>query len=330
MNGERPLLPKAALLETWKDAMEDFISLRKAEGAAPRTIQGYRENIGSFFKKYPTAWEGTCRKCLLHYLSQEGISPATYNARLKVLHPFFRFCVSEGVFPFSPAEGLKYRREEARIIDHSIDAIKKLLSVMEARTFTGTRDRALFLFSLDTGARPGETLQMRPSDIDLRERKAIIRPATSKTRTGRSVFFSRETAAALLSILAFRKKEWNDSVPLFCARQGTPWNSRAWTGQLSRYAKKAGLPRFSAYDIRHQHAITFLRNGGNLMTLQREMGHTDLEMTRRYLAITEEDIRKDHEKASPVTSLLTKEKGVKRTPLIVVKEKRKNPPLKIA
>lgn len=308
MNPKTNLPAEASPLETWKEAMQDFIALRKAQGAAPRTIQGYRENISSFFRKYSAAWDGPCRRCLLHYLSQDGISPATYNVRLKVLHPFFRFCVSEGKFPYSPADGLKYRREEARIVDHPLEDIKRLLSVIRLENFTGTRDRALFLFSLDTGARPGEALQLRPCDIDLNGKKAVIRPATSKTRTGRSVFFSGETAGSIRSLLAFRKREWDDSVLVFCTRQGTPWDSRGWTGQLARYAKRAGLSRFSAYDIRHLHAITFLRNGGNLMTLQREMGHADLEMTRRYLAITEEDIRKDHEQASPVASLLTQGK----------------------
>lgn len=309
MNEKVNTLLKAPSLETWEEAMDEFISLRKAQGAAPRTIQGYRENIASFFRKYLTAWNGPCRKCVLHYLSQESISPATYNARLKVLHPFFRFCVGEGVFPFSPADGLKYRREEPRIIDHPIEDIRKLLSVIERESFSGTRDRALFLFSIDTGIRPGEALQLKPSDIDLHKRRAIIRAATSKTRTGRTVFFSPETAEAILLVLAFRRREWEDSIPVFCTRKGTCWNSRGWTGQLARYAKKAGLSRFSAYDIRHQHAITFLRNGGNVMTLQREMGHSDLDMTRRYLAISDEDVRLAHTKVSPVASLLSRPLG---------------------
>lgn len=86
MNEKVNTLLKAPSLETWEEAMDEFISLRKAQGAAPRTIQGYRENIASFFRKYPTAWNGPCRKCVLHYLSQESISPATYNAQIGRAH----------------------------------------------------------------------------------------------------------------------------------------------------------------------------------------------------------------------------------------------------
>jgi hypothetical protein len=38
--------------------------------------------------------------------------------------------------------------------------------------------------------------------------------------------------------------------------------------------------------------------------LQREMGHSDLDMTKRYLALSEDDLREAHAKASPLNSLL--------------------------
>ena len=289
--------------ESWEEALSRFVAWRKAQGAAPRTIQGYKENISLFFKRFPLAWSGRCRECLLMFLSQEGISPATYNARLKVLHPFLRFCVFEGAFDRSPAEGLKYRREEARIIDHPISDIKKMISSMREDTFPGLRDRALFLLSFDTGIRPGEALQLRVSDVDCRAGTAIIRPGTSKTRTGRAVFFNPTTAGAIQRVINVRPEEWGKEIPIFCTSYGTPWNSRAWTGQLSRYAKKAGLPRFSAYDIRHQHAIQYLRNGGDAFTLQKGMGHHTMSMTRKYLALSDDDLKRVHEKASPVAAI---------------------------
>jgi len=291
--------------ETWEDALSRFVAWRKAQGAAPRTIQGYKEKVSLFFKRFPFAWSGRCRDSIMLFLSQEGISPATYNARLKVLHPFFRFCVYEGVFDRSPAEGMKYRREEARIVDHPISEIKKLLSVIREDTFPGLRDKALFLFSLDTGTRPGEALQLRPSDIDCRTGKAVIRAAISKTRIGRNVFFTPATSRAIQQVISIRPEEWEKDTPVFCTSYGSPWNSRGWTGQLSRYARKAGIQRFSSYDIRHLHAIQYLRNGGDVFTLQKGMGHNNLSMTRKYLALSDDDLRIAHEKASPVLALFS-------------------------
>lgn len=294
--------------QTWQDGMTRFLSWRKSQGAAERTLSGYKENIILFFKRFPTAWSPACRECLMEHLSQEGISPSTYNVRLKVLRPFFEFCVNEGVFSSSPAEGLKYRRESPRIVDHAMEDIKKILDAIGAETFATLRDSTLLLLQLDTGVRPSEALQLRPSDVDLHTRRAFIRPATSKTRQGRTIFFSESTWSMLKRLVEVRPEEWSNDLPLFCTGYGEPWNTHSWTVQLRRYAEKAGLKRFSAYDLRHQHALEALRNGMNVFELQKGMGHSTLSMTEKYLALSLDDLRKAHEKASPVKALFPEKK----------------------
>lgn len=289
---------------TWEDCLSRFLAWRKAQGVAPRTLLGNSENITLFFHRYPLAWSGTCRECIASFLSQDGITPATHNIRLKSLRPFFEFAAREGAFSESPAAEFKYRRGAAsRIVDHSMDDVKKILDVIGTDTFPTLRDTALLLFSLDSGIRPSEALQLRPSDIDTHLRRAVIRASTAKTRQSRTVFFSERTAAVMDRLIQVRPEEWENAVPVFCTSYGGQWNTHAWTVQLRRYAQKTGLKRFSAYDLRHQYAIQYLRNGGDVFTLQRGMGHSTLSMTEKYLALSDEDIRRAHEKASPVAAM---------------------------
>lgn len=79
---------------------------------------------------------------------------------------------------------------------------------------------------------------------------------------------------------------------------------------MARYSKKLGI-RVTPYDLRHSFAIIYLRNGGNVFTLQRTMGHTDLNMTKRYLALDGDDLRNELEKSSPINSLIKRKKRVK-------------------
>lgn len=50
---------------------------------------------------------------------------------------------------------------------------------------------------------------------------------------------------------------------------------------------------------RHTFAVNFLRGGGNLFELQQLMGHTDLTVLRRYMALAEADLAEAHRAASP-------------------------------
>lgn len=299
--------------KNWEEALSRFVTLKKAQQYAPKTIEGYVENVRAFYRRYgEKAWGDSCRDCLLNYLAQDGIAPSTYNVRLKTLRPFFAYCVLEGGLASNPTDGLKFRHEEPRMVDHSLETLQAMVAVMDTTKFTGLRDKALFFLSLDSGIRPSEALQLKVEDIDTSLCRCTIRGTTAKTRRNRVVFFSMPTAELVKKLIDVRPPEWDVSRPVFCSSYGEPWETREWTRQLDRYAKKAGVKRFSAYDLRHQHAIQFLRNGGDVMTLSHEMGHANLTMTQKYLALADEDIQKTHAKASPINNLFPKRKRLGR------------------
>jgi site-specific recombinase XerD len=69
---------------------------------------------------------------------------------------------------------------------------------------------------------------------------------------------------------------------------------------ISRICKRAGVPVYSPHDFRHTFAVNYLRNYPNIYALQQMLGHSSLDMVKRYLVISEGDLKNAHLQASPV------------------------------
>ncbi|WP_268921745.1 tyrosine-type recombinase/integrase [Metabacillus schmidteae] len=77
---------------------------------------------------------------------------------------------------------------------------------------------------------------------------------------------------------------------------------------MDGYSKEIFL-KIRPYDLRHAFAIMYLRNGGNAFSLRKVMGHENMDMTKRYLNITGQDLREVHQHASPLNNLIPKKKS---------------------
>ena len=67
---------------------------------------------------------------------------------------------------------------------------------------------------------------------------------------------------------------------------------------MKRLCKRLGFdpPARTLHAFRHSFAVNYLRRGGNVFHLQRVLGHSSLEMTRRYGNLLTEDLQAVHER----------------------------------
>jgi site-specific recombinase XerD len=118
----------------------------------------------------------------------------------------------------------------------------------------------------------------------------------------RLVFIGRKTIRAIRSYLRAR----HDNNPAFWVSiHGDRMTYAALRCLLRRRAQLIGLKEIpTPHDFRRAFALVMLRNGVDIFALQKLMGHSDLQVLRRYLAQTDQDIQTAHMRGSPVDNNL--------------------------
>lgn len=299
---------------SWQEAMEYFVLFKRSQGLSERTIEDYRYHISHFFETAETSlgdYERLRLDVLRYFAESASFSPATFNMRLKKLKVFFSWATAEGIIPANPLAEVPKRKEDERPRNVEPEILEKLLSLPDKATFTGLRDYALLLLVLDTGIRPKEALSLTASDFNFRALEVTIPANAAKTRVSRTLPLSPVTCEAVRHLLMARHPEWTEQTPVFCTEDGKRMNHNAWDRRLQLYSERLNV-KVRPYDLRHSFALLYLRNGGNAFSLQKMLGHTTLTMTKRYVALTQQDLKQQHILASPLNTLLPKRSRVRK------------------
>lgn len=158
------------------------------------------------------------------------------------------------------------------------------------------RNKAMLTLFLDTGIRVQEFCDLKLRDVDLRNKYITVFGKGSKERM---IPLSPRTAHLLWKYLT-AKADAPMSWPAFSTDDGLKLDRANVLKTCNRIGDRAGVMNCHPHRFRHTFAIYFLRNGGDVFTLQRILGHSTLDMVKRYLAIAKADVENAHRMASPV------------------------------
>jgi len=149
------------------------------------------------------------------------------------------------------------------------------------RGFIGARNRALIGTLYHAGLRVKEALALQPHDIIRDERGAANVHVRSGKGGKQRVAVMRPAGVKLLDeYLALRESDG----PIFCGFNGKSLNTSAVRMLLPRLARRAGVSqRVHAHGFRHTHAFELLNAGVPTPFIKKQLGHSSLAVTERYL-----------------------------------------------
>jgi integrase/recombinase XerD len=171
----------------------------------------------------------------------------------------------------------------------------RLLVAWKPKARCSRRLHLLMLILLDVGCRISEALTLRVRDVDLDNMLIVL---DGKGRKQRVVPFSLELRKAVFRYVGeFGRKP---DLLLLATRGETQLSRRNVLRDVKRLCRSLGFepPIRTIHAIRHTFAVNYLRRGGGVFHLQRVLGHSTLEMTRRYANLETADLQAVHERVS--------------------------------
>ncbi|MBQ9122447.1 MAG: site-specific integrase [Lachnospiraceae bacterium] len=289
---------------TLRSAANEFLAYKKARKVRERTIKDYQKYIDQFIEQSENSMDIDVLKAeLLNYFAEiPTTSPARYNHPYQYLHALFEWCAIQDYLPFNPFDklGLKKIRDEGKVQPAGIKDIQTVLKSLDKHNYTELRDYNIILLMLDTGIRTSELMAITNDDYDPEAQSILVRAAVAKTSRSRTLYLSNMTNASLRKFLKVKPDAWEQW--LFPTRDGKQLKANVLGRNFRKYCQRSGV-KFTPYQIRHSFATFYLENGGDLFTLQRQMGHTDLQMTRRYTEISDKLLVECHQNYSPIALL---------------------------
>jgi len=233
-------------------------------------------------------------EAFIEHEQDRGLMLSTVRTRLHCANAFLGYLIEAGIVSGDVlARRIRLKKPEALPRAMDPDDVKQIFSVIDH-----PRDRAMITVLLRTGMRIGELLGTKMQDLHLKDRRIDIYEG-EKNRIGRVVYLSDDAIVALKRWLKIRDVGHEF---LFYA-QGSKTMSYSTAHLIfERYLTKAGLTHkgYSLHALRHTFASELLNAGMRIECLQPLMGHTSLDVTRRYARLTDKTREEEYFRAMTI------------------------------
>jgi integrase/recombinase XerD len=317
------------------DAYKTFMHYKDAAGFSKNTIRNYGntlKKLALFFDEEPVFEEIVFADWVdfFHWL-QEDYDPTKYGVRkIASLSPktilnirtnlsaFYTWAIDMGLVEENLIHKIERPRYEPPVIEpfteEDIAAMLKACnhtsaydtrpSVRNSRP-TAERDRLIIALLWSTGLRASELCDIRFGDLNMSRRSIRVRgKGGGRGNKERLVYFGRKAEKLLWKWLTPRISELEENDHIITVSTGTlnegPMRPVVLSRLISRIGERAGIKDAYPHRFRHTFAIWYIRNGGDLFTLQGLLGHSDLAMVRRYARLAAADYAAAHERADPL------------------------------
>lgn len=305
---------------TLDEAFEEFVLEKKANSLSQSTLKNYEQSYDFLCRSAnynsKTLAEDVDQKAIYAFINNQklnGVQPSSINHYLRDLRTFFYWCMDSSRSYMLPFKIKELEKQEEPLKLFSDDEIEALLEKPSRREdYPAWRTWAIVNWVLATGNRASTICEVKIEDINFAHKEIALRH--TKNKKAQIIPLSSSLETCVKEFIRMWRKDQLPSAWLFANYGNEKLTTNALRLSFSRYCKKRGVDKTNIHGLRHNFAKLWVKNNGNMFTLQKILGHSSLAMTRRYVKLFSEDIKEDYDKYSPLDTI---KKNAKRSKKVV-------------
>jgi len=248
-------------------------------GRSKHTIKGYTNDINFFHECTNKSLRTTTLQDLQNYadsLTEKNYSAPTIKRMLCAVKSLFSFGHRIGYLPFDTGKPLRIPSPKESISERILTQEEVFYMFDCAKN---PRDKMLLKLFYYTGLRVSEISSLKWSNLQKRENTGQITVQTKGSKTNVILLPSHQWE----ELLIYRNGASEES-PLFKSRKG----NALCVGQIQRVVRRIALKakitgKVSPHWLRHSHASHALENGCPIHLVQKQLNHSNISTTGKYL-----------------------------------------------
>ncbi|MGW3985368.1 tyrosine-type recombinase/integrase [Streptomyces mirabilis] len=225
-----------------------------------------------------------------HLEHERGNSVRTRNARLSAIHSLFAYAAlrhPEHAALIRRVLAIPAKRYERNLVTYLTEPeADALLAACDLATWTGRRDRAMFMLALQTGLRISELTALTCADLQVGDGANVH--CLGKGRKERRTPLLPTTVRVLKVWVSERQGQ--DTDPLFPTSTGRRLSRDAVERRVAVCVAKAGercpsltTKHVTAHTLRHTAAMRLLQSGVDITVIALWLGHEQVATAQLYL-----------------------------------------------
>lgn len=282
---------------TFGEGVESYFLDCKARNLREGTIKHYKDSVKQIFKYIPeeTLIEDMTADMFADFIVElrenpdlNDMSMSCYARDLKTLMYFF---MKKEWLPNFKLTIPKV--DKTPVETYTDDELLRLLKKPNLKQcgFTEYKMWVITNFLLSTGVRQKSLLSIKIKDLDFDS--DVVRIHHTKNRKALIIPLNTDIKKILQEYLKYRKGEADDF--LFCNIYGKELAKSTLVHTILEYNRSRGVEKFGTHRYRHTFAKKWVLMGGNVVTLQKVLGHSSLQITQNYINLLVSDMTKDIE-----------------------------------